>query len=185
MSRRDDAIVAWHEVPGRAPPQKIRPVPSPCESYDLRDSPFRVFAPKKSFSPPPCSIPSFIRPSCGGRCQLVRRCRFGAGQARARFEEAVLQQIGTQVAEQLERRVTNQQLWLGRRVKITDGTCLSMPDTAANQLQWPQNSNQKPGCGFPQSKWSAFFACKAERFCRWPTTTSTITSSSSHADFGI
>jgi hypothetical protein len=24
-----------------------------------------------------------------------------------------------------------------------------MPDTAANQLQWPQNSNQKPGCGFP------------------------------------
>jgi hypothetical protein len=26
MSRRDDAIVAWHEVPGRAPHQKIRPV---------------------------------------------------------------------------------------------------------------------------------------------------------------
>jgi hypothetical protein len=26
MSRRDYAIVAWHEVPGRAPPQKIRPV---------------------------------------------------------------------------------------------------------------------------------------------------------------
>ena len=23
---RDDAIVAWHEVPGRAPPKKIRPV---------------------------------------------------------------------------------------------------------------------------------------------------------------
>jgi hypothetical protein len=26
MSRRDGAIVAWHEVPGRAPPQRIRPV---------------------------------------------------------------------------------------------------------------------------------------------------------------
>jgi hypothetical protein len=26
MSRRDDAIVAWHEVPGKAPPQKNRPV---------------------------------------------------------------------------------------------------------------------------------------------------------------
>jgi hypothetical protein len=26
MSRRDDAIVAWHEVPGRAPPQKSRPL---------------------------------------------------------------------------------------------------------------------------------------------------------------
>jgi len=26
MSRRDGAIVAWHEVPGTAPPQKSRPV---------------------------------------------------------------------------------------------------------------------------------------------------------------
>jgi hypothetical protein len=26
MSRRDDATVAWHEVPGRAPPQKSRPL---------------------------------------------------------------------------------------------------------------------------------------------------------------
>jgi hypothetical protein len=26
MSRRDDAIVAWHEVPGIAPPQNSRPV---------------------------------------------------------------------------------------------------------------------------------------------------------------
>jgi hypothetical protein len=26
MSRRDSAIVAWHEVPGIAPPQKSRPV---------------------------------------------------------------------------------------------------------------------------------------------------------------
>ena len=26
MSRRDGAIVAWHEVPGKAPPQKSRPV---------------------------------------------------------------------------------------------------------------------------------------------------------------
>ena len=26
MSRRDGAIIAWHEVPGTAPPQKSRPV---------------------------------------------------------------------------------------------------------------------------------------------------------------
>jgi hypothetical protein len=73
----------------------------------------------------------------------------------------VLQQIGTHVAEQLERRVTNLQLWLGRRVKIVDGTCLSMPDTAANQLQWPQNSNQKPGCGFPQLKVVGLFCLQS------------------------
>ena len=32
MSRRDDAIVAWHEVPGRVPPQKVRPVGVRCDS---------------------------------------------------------------------------------------------------------------------------------------------------------
>jgi hypothetical protein len=36
----------------------------------------------------------------------------GYCQARARLDETVLQQIGTQVAEQLERQVTNEQLWL-------------------------------------------------------------------------
>ena len=41
----------------------------------------------------------------------------GYCQARARLDEAVLQQIGTHVAEQLERQVTNKQLWQGRRVK--------------------------------------------------------------------
>ena len=85
----------------------------------------------------------------------------GYCQARARLDERVLQQIGTQVAEQLERQVTTQQLWLGRRVKIVDGTGLSMPDTAANQLQWPQNSNQKPGCGFPQLKVVGLFCLQS------------------------
>jgi len=69
--------------------------------------------------------------------------------------------IGTQVAEQLERQVTNEQLWLGRRVRIVDGTGLSMPDTAANQLQWPQNSGQKPGCGFPQLKVVGLFCLQS------------------------
>jgi hypothetical protein len=73
-------------------------------------------------------------------------------QARGRLDETVLQQIGSDVAEQLQRQVTNRQLWLGRRVKIVDGTGLSMPDTAANQRQWPQSSGQQPGCGFPLLK---------------------------------
>src|SRR5271154_2765834 len=72
----------------------------------------------------------------------------GYCQARARLDDRVLTQIGTQVAEQLERQVTTQQLWQGRRVKIVDGTCLSMPDTAANQRLWAQKNKQKPGCGF-------------------------------------
>ena len=39
--------------------------------------------------------------------------------------------------------------WQGRRVRIVDGTTLTMPDTPANQAAFPQQSNQKPGLGFP------------------------------------
>lgn len=39
--------------------------------------------------------------------------------------------------------------WRGRRVKLLDGTGLSMPDTAANQARYPQPSSQAPGVGFP------------------------------------
>jgi hypothetical protein len=39
-----------------------------------------------------------------------------------------------------------------------------MPDIAANQLQWPQNSGQKPGCGFPQLKVVGFFCLQSGAF---------------------
>lgn len=34
-------------------------------------------------------------------------------------------------------------------MRIVDGTGISMPDTPANQAQWPQSKSQKPCCGFP------------------------------------
>lgn len=37
----------------------------------------------------------------------------------------------------------------GRRVIVVDGTGVSMPDTEANQQEWPQQRQQRPGCGFP------------------------------------
>jgi hypothetical protein len=39
--------------------------------------------------------------------------------------------------------------WQGQRVRLIDGTTLSMPDTPENQLAYPQQSSQKPGLGFP------------------------------------
>lgn len=39
--------------------------------------------------------------------------------------------------------------WQGRRVRIVDGTTLTMPDTPANQEAYPQQGGQKPGLGFP------------------------------------
>ncbi len=40
-------------------------------------------------------------------------------------------------------------LWMGRPVRLVDGTTVAMPDTAANQAAYPQSRGQKPGLGFP------------------------------------
>jgi hypothetical protein len=65
------------------------------------------------------------------------------------------------LGQQLEQQVTEDQLWLGRRVKIIDGTSVSMPDTVANQKLWPQSSAQKPGCGFPLLKLLGVFSLQS------------------------
>jgi len=82
----------------------------------------------------------------------------GYCQARARLADPVLAQIGTHLADQLERNVPTEERWQGRRVKIIDGTGASMPDTAENQAVWPQPRSQKPGCGFPQVKLVGLFS---------------------------
>ena len=40
-------------------------------------------------------------------------------------------------------------LWRGRRVRLVDGTTVTLPDTHANQTAYPQQRGQKPGQGFP------------------------------------
>lgn len=39
--------------------------------------------------------------------------------------------------------------WKGRRVRLADGTTVTLPDTPANQHRFPQSRSQKPGLGFP------------------------------------
>ena len=48
----------------------------------------------------------------------------------------------------------------GRRVVVVDGTGISMPDTPDNQCVWPQQSSQKPGCGFPRANICACFCLR-------------------------
>ena len=79
-------------------------------------------------------------------------------QARARLDMQSLRLIHGHLAWSLERRVTSQEKWLGRRVKIVDGSTLSMPDTPANQESWPQPSSQKAGLGFPCMKLVGLFS---------------------------
>lgn len=80
-------------------------------------------------------------------------------QARARLDLDALELIGGHLCWSLERNVLGAERWLeGRPVKIVDGTGLSMPDTAANQVLWPQPSSQQPGCGFPMMKLVGLFS---------------------------
>jgi putative transposase len=70
-------------------------------------------------------------------------------RARAKLPERVLQRLVYSAADALESHVPTDWLWLGRHVKVADGTTLLAPDTDANQHAWPQSRSQKPGVGFP------------------------------------
>ena len=78
-------------------------------------------------------------------------------QARGRLSEQTLLAIHRQTAQRLECNVPTDSLWLGRRVKVVDGTTCSMPDTAESQKAYPQPGSQKPGCGFPMMKLVGLF----------------------------
>jgi hypothetical protein len=78
-------------------------------------------------------------------------------QARSRLSEQTLLAIHRQTAQRLECNVPTDSLWLGRRVKVVDGTTCSMPDTAESQKAYPQPGSQKPGCGFPMMKLVGLF----------------------------
>jgi len=88
-------------------------------------------------------------------------------QARRRLPLACLTELHQTLADKLSARVTTPELWLGRCVKVVDGTGVSMSDTAANQKAWPQPSGQKPGCGFPVVKLAACFCLASGALLEW------------------
>jgi len=73
-------------------------------------------------------------------------------QARSRLPLESLRTVQSHTADELQRAVRSDQLWMGRYVKVVDGTGISMPDTPENQEIWPQNAQQTKGCGFPVAK---------------------------------
>ena len=60
--------------------------------------------------------------------------------ARKRLPEALLSRLAAGKASDLEAQVQDRDLWHGRRVRIVDGGCVSMPDTPENQKAYPQPS---------------------------------------------
>jgi hypothetical protein len=83
----------------------------------------------------PCS------PLTGGYCK-----------ARQRLAASLLHGLLHQSGQRLQQGVPPAWLWHGRAVKIVDGSGVSMPDTEANQQEYPQLGSQKPGLGFPGAR---------------------------------
>jgi hypothetical protein len=73
-------------------------------------------------------------------------------RARAKMPTAVIRRLATGAADRAEGRIPREWLWRGRHVKLVDGFTVSMPDTPANQQEYPQPNTQKPGVGFPLAR---------------------------------
>jgi hypothetical protein len=84
-------------------------------------------------------------------------------QARKRLPEAFFADVARQTGRALEANVDPRWLWKRRRVYVYDGSSVTMPDTPANQSEYPQPVAQKPGLGFPLARIAAVFslACGA------------------------
>ncbi len=78
-------------------------------------------------------------------------------KARARLPEAVPSRLMRAPGRALHEAAPVEWLWCGRRVKVVNGTTVSMPDTAANQREYPQSRAQKPGLGFPIARMVVVF----------------------------
>ena len=88
-------------------------------------------------------------------------------QARSRLPQKDLDQAHERLAEQLAAGPQTRGCWKGHRLRVIDGTGLSMPDTPANQEAYPQPSTQTPGCGFPVVKLVAVFCLHTGALIRW------------------
>jgi len=69
----------------------------------------------------------------------------GICQARQRLPESTVQAVHNQVLSAIDREVRRE----GGRILYVDGTGFQLCDTDDNQGEYPQPTNQKPGCGFP------------------------------------
>lgn len=58
-------------------------------------------------------------------------------------------------------------LWRGHHVLVVDGSSVTAPDTTPNQKAFPQQSVQKPGCGFPIIRLVALLSLATGMLTAW------------------
>lgn len=78
--------------------------------------------------------------------------------ARGQLPEEACSELMRDTGRQLDEAAPAEWLWLGHRVLDVDGSTITMPDTAANQAEYPQQSSQAPGCGLPIARIVVIFS---------------------------
>jgi len=77
-------------------------------------------------------------------------------KARQRLPEQLPIELARRIGAELHQlRPDDEGFLAGRPIKLVDGSTVSMPDTAANQAEYPQSSSQQPGLGFPLARIAA------------------------------
>lgn len=69
--------------------------------------------------------------------------------AKSELPEGTLKELAMRTGRRLEDCAEERWMFAGRPVKVIDGTSVQLPDTPANQREYPQPQPQKEGCGFP------------------------------------
>ena len=92
-------------------------------------------------------------------------------QARGSLPLERLQEIHDHLCMEAREGVPDRELWCGHHVVVVDGSSVTAPDTPANQKAFPQQSVQKPGCGFPILRLVALLSLATGMLTAWTTGT--------------
>ncbi len=90
-------------------------------------------------------------------------------KARTRLALTLVERLGREIGARLRVSQPEAWRWRGREVKLIDGTTASLPDTAANQAEFPQSRTQKPGLGFPLVRLVAIISLSCGAVLGWAT----------------
>jgi Transposase DDE domain len=90
-------------------------------------------------------------------------------QARGGLPLDRLQQIHDGLCAEAQEGLATKDLWCGHHVLVADGSCVTAPDTPANQKVFPQQKVQKPGCGFPIIRLVALLSLATGMLTAWTT----------------
>ena len=91
----------------------------------------------------------------------------GYCKARQRLPLGLIGRMGRETGESLCAQQPKEWLWRGREVKLVDGATVSMPDTEANQANFPQSRSQKTGLGFPLARLVAVVSLSCGAVLDW------------------